>query len=172
MKSISWRWLIRVLVFLSMSIAIFDAFRRASYVTHWSGMTVPYLMLIMCYIIPAAWIGWHLTQILGERVSRLYWPRETVIPPPLYYLIELHLKRGDLDKALFEYEKILHYHPEELQAHLGRLELMAAIQSSSQQIEKVYLKSFKALKAEEDRIALNAHYSRRLSGPSPSQASL
>jgi len=45
MKLSPWKWLMRILVSLSIVVIIYDAFLRASYASHWSGMAIPYSMV-------------------------------------------------------------------------------------------------------------------------------
>lgn len=113
------------------------------------------LVMLVAYMILAIWLGRHICSWLGDLVSRLFWPNDQVVPMPLYPLIQSYLKKGELEKALFEYEKILHYHPRESTAHLGRLTLMIELKYTPAKIQKAYEKSFKTLAKKEDRSLLN-----------------
>jgi hypothetical protein len=77
---------------LSAVLVVYDMLGRFSRITSPAGIFIPVLAIAGACCLLGGWIGWHVVQMLGERMGRLYWAKQTVIPPPLYYLTESYEK--------------------------------------------------------------------------------
>ncbi|MDD5261565.1 MAG: hypothetical protein PHD76_06910 [Methylacidiphilales bacterium] len=118
-----------------------------------------FVFLAFALGIPAAILIAHpIAEYLGEFAGRLYMPITKVTPQPLWYLVEYLLEKERYEDALEEYNKILHYHPQELRAHLGRLELLIVHYRDFDAAQKAFRNSLKKLKEPKDRDALTASY--------------
>ena len=146
------------LLMLAMTVIVIDGGIRMFKIKNPVVAVFQFFIMFVAYLVIAIWLGRLLSRWVGEKSSHLFWPATTVVPPPLYYLIEFYVERGHWERVLFEYEKILKYHPYELRAHLGRLETMAILKRAPSEIEKVYRKSFKELASNEALLLLNETY--------------
>ena len=146
-----------VLVLSALLIA-YDGLVRFTRTTSAAAIFLPVLVIVGAWILVGGWIGWRIVQMLGERMGRLYWPKETVVPPPLYFLTESYERQGRNRDALHEYEKILRYHPQELQAHIKRLRCCAIMGMDPLGLWKIYGKSFKQLESDSEKQLLTQEY--------------
>jgi tetratricopeptide (TPR) repeat protein len=75
-------------------------------------------------IVLAIQVAFPVAGVIGDWFSRIYMPASSEIPPASYILADLYERQHHWEKALAEFQKIIHYHPEELPAHLGRLRVV------------------------------------------------
>lgn len=88
-----------------------------------AGTTAWMLLGFAAMITAAIVVAFPIASFLAEPFARLYMPKDEVVPPPLYYLVEKYELEGRFDEAHAEYLKILQYHPQEYPAHEGRMKL-------------------------------------------------
>jgi tetratricopeptide (TPR) repeat protein len=143
---------------LSALLVVYDMLIRYSRITNPAGIFIPVLLMMAAWCFVGGWIGWNIVQVLGERMSRLYWPKETVVPPPLYFLTESYEQQGRIGEALQEYQKILRYHPQELQAYVGQLRCQAALGLPPSRLWKLYDRSFRMLESDVEKQILTREY--------------
>jgi tetratricopeptide (TPR) repeat protein len=67
-------------------------------------------------IVAPEFIPWIASPFL-RLLDTIYLPSATEPPPVDYTLARFYRKRGRLDEAVQEYEKIVHYHPREVAAY-------------------------------------------------------
>lgn len=113
-------------------------------------------MLIIVAIIAA----FPIAEVIGIWVSRFYMPAATGIPPLSYVLAERYELERQWEKSLNEYQKIIHYHPKELPAHLGRMRVILRGFDDSKQAESCFRKSQQQFKDQESRDALHQEWER------------
>lgn len=143
---------------LSALVVVHDMLGRFTRITSPAGIFIPVLAIVGAWCLVGGWIGWHLVQILGERMGRLYWPKQTVIPPPLYFLTESYEQQGRIAEALQEYQKIIRYHPGELQAHIGQLRCHAILGLPPLRLWKIYKHSFRQLESDREKQLLTQEF--------------
>lgn len=72
-------------------------------------------------IVLAIQVAFPIAGVIGDWFSRIYMPAATETPPASYILADLYERERRWEQSMAEFEKIIHYHPEEIPAHLGRL---------------------------------------------------
>jgi hypothetical protein len=119
--------------------------------------TIAFMLLGFAAMISAAIVvAYPIATFLAEPFARLYMPKGEVVPPPLYYLVEKYELEGRIGEALTEYQKILHYHPQEYPAHEGRMKLAIHGLRDVELARKYYRESQARLKNLQARADLEA----------------
>lgn len=101
------------------------------------GLLEQSLLWIGVVILVAVLVSPVLTELIAYPVGLLFWPEERPVPPPLFKLTAYYVKQGRFEDAIAEYEKILHYHPQESRAYEELIEVLAQAGASRQSAEKL-----------------------------------
>jgi tetratricopeptide (TPR) repeat protein len=107
------------------------------------------LLAAAMLIIVAITVAFPIAEVIGIWVSRFYMPAASGIPPVSYILAVRYELERQWEKSLNEYEKIIHYHPNELPAHLGRMRVTLRGFDDAKLAESYYRKSQKQFKEQE-----------------------
>ncbi|NJK92149.1 MAG: hypothetical protein HC904_10150 [Blastochloris sp.] len=104
------------------------------------------------FLVMAIMVAGPIAEFLSLPFERLYMPSARVIPPPPWFLIEKYELEGRVVEAMEEYAKVLRYHPQEFQAHVGRMKLAVHGLRDLKLARDYYKKSLTNL---EDEVARN-----------------
>lgn len=111
-------------------------------------------------VVVAIKFAFPISEVIGTWVSRFYMPAASGIPPVSYILAERYELELQWEKSLNEYQKIIHYHPKELPAHLGRMRVILRGFDDSKQAESCFRKSQQQFQDQESRDALHQEWER------------
>ena len=106
-------------------------------------------------IIVATIVAFPIAEVIGIWVSRFYMPAASGIPPVSYILAERYELERRWEKSLYEYQRIIHYHPKELPAHLGRMRVILRGFEDAKLAERYFRKSKKQFQEQESCDALS-----------------
>jgi hypothetical protein len=112
-----------------------------------------FLYAAAALITVAAIFAFPIADFIGERLGRFYLPGGSDVPPPHYLLAERYEQETKWDLALAEFEKIIHYHPTELLAHVGRIRLALIGYEDDAMARRIFKRSLRTLR-NPDAIAL------------------
>ena len=116
------------------------------------------LLAAAMLIIVAIIVAFPISEFIGTWVSRFYMPAAKGIPPLSYILAERYELERQWEKSLNEYQKIIHYHPKELPAHLGRMRVILRGFNDAKVAENYFRESQKQIEEQELRDTLSKEW--------------
>lgn len=111
-------------------------------------------------VLVAIFVAFPIAENLGIWISRFYMPAADGIPPVSYVLAERYERELQWEKSLREYQKIIHYHPKELPAHLGRMRVIMRGFDDAKYAESCFRKSLQKFQEQESRDRLHQEWER------------
>ncbi len=118
------------------------------------------LLAAAMLIVVAIHAAFPISEFIGTWVSRFYMPAATEIPPVSYVLAEQYELEHKWEKSLNEYQKIIHYHPKELPAHLGRMRVILRGFNDAKAAESFFRKSRRRFQEQESLDTLHQEWER------------
>lgn len=109
-------------------------------------------------VLLAIQVAFPISEMIGTWVSRFFMPAATGIPPVSYVLAERYELERQWEKSLNEYQKIIHYHPKELPAHLGRMRVISRGFNDMKAAESCFRKSQQQFQEQEQRDTLHKEW--------------
>lgn len=100
-------------------------------------------------VVVAIKFAFPISEVIGTWLSRFYMPAASGIPPVSYILAERYELERQWEKSLYEYQKIIDYHPKELPAHLGRMRVILRGFEDAKLAENYFRKSQKQFQEQE-----------------------
>jgi hypothetical protein len=115
-------------------------------------MAVWLLLAAAMLILIAIQVAFPVAGIIGDWCSRIYMPVTHEIPPVSYILADIYEREHRWEKSLAEFQKVIHYHPKELPAHLGRLRVTIngfGDQETAQKFLRASMREFHDIESQE-----------------------
>ena len=84
-------------------------------------------------------------DFIGERMGRFYLPGGSDVPPPHNLLAGRYEQEAKWDLALAEFDEIIHYHPDELPAHVGRIRVVPQDDGDRASARRCFKRSIRTL---------------------------
>ena len=125
-----------------------------------AGGAVPGMLLgMLCILAGSIVLAFPVANLIATAWDRLLWSRSYYDKPqPMYGIPQSRRAKGQLEEALFEYEKIAAVHPDEIRPHLEMIDLAIHDLRDAARAQAIYERGLLCLKKPEDRELLSKTY--------------
>lgn len=140
-------------------IALFSAFQQSpeldSMGTNGSWSVIGLLALMVSMMLFVRPLASLIAVLVADHF--IFSSEQLGTPPPLYKSGEFLIKEGRYEEAAREYERIVEYHPEELNAHLALLQIWRDFMPDRKKESHAYHRALRCIRLPRDLEALKSH---------------